>query len=196
MSWAVIVPLILAAALIALSVIDLCCYRLPDPVTFGAFGASLAAMAAVAPTAGGFGVLPTALVGAAMFGAVLCAVHLASPQGLGFGDVKLGLVCGLHLGWTAGAFHPGWRSVIALTTTALLLAGLAGLGGGLVVACLRSRGRRALPPPGAESPPAADASAESPSRFWRFWWDTTFPFGPALAVGTMATVLFSGALSV
>lgn len=208
-TWAVIVPLILAAALVALSAVDLCCYRLPDPITFGAFGASLAAMAAVAPTVGGFGTLPLALGGAAGFGAVLWAVHEVSPRGLGFGDVKLGFVCGLHLGWTAGAFHAGWSPVIGLVAAALLLAGLAGVVGGLAVAWLRRRGHRVLPDPA--TPPDADPTSplvpqtdpaspldvgldpDRPGRFRRLV-ETSFPFGPALAAGTMTAVLFSDAL--
>lgn len=226
-AWAAVVPLILAAALVALSAVDLCCYRLPDPITFGAFGASLAAMAAVAPTVGGFGTLAPALGGAAGFGAVLWAVHEVSPRGLGFGDVKLGFVCGLHLGWTAGAFHAGWSSVIGLVAAALLLAGLAGVVGGLVVAWLRRRGHQVLPDPAA--PPNADPTAppapgpspvapldtdpadspdhepgpaapldvglgpDRPGRFRRLV-ETSFPFGPALAAGTMTAVLFSDAL--
>lgn len=226
-AWAVVVPLILAAALVALSAVDLCCYRLPDPITFGAFGASLVAMAAVAPTVGGFGTLPLALGGAAGFGAVLWAVHEVSPRGLGFGDVKLGFVCGLHLGWTAGAFHAGWSSVIGLVAAALLLAGLAGVVGGLAVAWLRRQGHRVLPDPAAQ--PDADPTAppapqpcpaasldpdpagppdhepgpaapldvglgpDRPGRFRRLV-ETSFPFGPALAAGTMTAVLFSDAL--
>ena len=198
-AWAAVVPLILAAALSALSAIDLCCYRLPDPITFGAFGASLAAMAAVAPTVGGFGTLAPALGGAAGFGAVLWAVHEVSPRGLGFGDVKLGFVCGLHLGWTAGAFHAGWSPVIGLVAAALLLAGLAGVSGGLVVAWLRRRGHQVLPDPAAPpdadptAPPAPGPSPDWPGRFRRLV-ETSFPFGPALAAGTMTAVLFSDAL--
>ena len=228
-TWAAIVPLILAAALVALSAIDLCCYRLPDPITFGAFGASLAAMAAVAPTVGGFGTLPTALAGSAGFGAVLWAAHEVSPRGMGFGDVKLGFVCGLHLGWTAGAFHAGWSPVVGLVAGALLLAGLVGVAGGLVVAWLRRRGHQVLPDPaappdtdpGPSAPPDRDLAAspddtsspitspnpdlaapacaepgsQRPDRARpRRLVHTSFPFGPALAVGTMAAVLFSEAL--
>ena len=228
-TWAVIVPLILAAALVALSAIDLCCYRLPDHITFGAFGASLAAMAAVAPTVGGFGTLPTALAGSAGFGAVLWVAHEVSPRGMGFGDVKLGFVCGLHLGWTAGAFHAGWSPVVGLVAGALLLAGLVGVAGGFVVAWLRRRGHQVLPDPaappdtnpGPSAPPDHDPAAspdttsttiaspdpdlaaqsrtepgsEQPDRVWpRRLIHTSFPFGPALAVGTMAAVLFSEAL--
>lgn len=218
-TWAAIVPLILAAALVALSAIDLCCYRLPDPVTFGAFGASLAAMAAVAPTVGGFGTLSTALAGSAGFGAVLWAAHEISPRGMGFGDVKLGFVCGLHLGWTAGAFHAGWSPVVGLVAGALLLAGLVGVAGGFVVAWLRRRGHQVLPDPAAPpdpdpaaspdatptpiaspnpdrtAPSCAEPGCEQPDRVRpRKLIHTSFPFGPALAVGTMAAVLFSEAL--
>lgn len=236
-TWAVIVPLILAAALVALSAIDLCCYRLPDPITFGAFGASLAAMAAVAPTVGGFATLPMALAGSAGFGAVLWAAHEVSPRGMGFGDVKLGFVCGLHLGWTASAFHAGWSPVVGLVAGALLLAGLVGVTGGLVVAWLRRRGHQVLPDPaapldtdpGPSAPPDTDpdpaappdhdlaaspdatpgpitlptpdlaapscAEPERPNRVRpRRLVHTSFPFGPALAVGTMVAVLFSEAL--
>ena len=162
---------------------------------------------------------------------MLWAVHEVSPRGLGFGDVKLGFVCGLHLGWTAGVFHSGWSPVVGLVAGALLMAGLAGVVGGLVVAGLRRLGHRVLPdpaaPPDADPPalpdpgsnpaapldtnpaalpdpkpsPAASLDTDSvagpapdrPGRFRRLV-ETSFPFGPALAAGTMAAVLFSEAL--
>ena len=189
-SWAMVVPLILFPALVALSAIDLYRYRLPDPVIFTTFGVSLVAMAAVAPTVGGFGTIVLALAGSAGYGAVLWVVYEISPEGLGFGDVKLGFVCGLHLGWVSGAFHPSWVSVVGLVSGALLMAGILGVIGGLVVAVLRRRGYRVLPYPEADSgpvgQPTVDGSGDRPGRLI----DNSFPFGPALAVGTMVAVLF------
>ena len=150
---------------------------------------------------------------------MLWVAHEVSPRGMGFGDVKLGFVCGLHLGWTAGAFHAGWSPVVGLVAGALLLAGLVGVAGGFVVAWLRRRGHQVLPDPAAPPDPdpaaAPDATlppiaspdpdlaapsciepgSEQPDPAQpRRLIHTSFPFGPALAVGTMVTVLFSEAL--
>ncbi len=94
--------------------------------------------------------------------------------------------------------------MIGLVTGALLLAGVVGVAGGLVVAWLRRRGHRVLPDPAAAldaepgPEPVAPAASSGSDRLSRprpgRLVNTSFPFGPALAAGTMAAVLFSETL--
>lgn len=182
--WNMAPPLLAAASLVTLSAVDLQAYRLPDAISLPASASSLAAIAAASVAAGRPGAIVSSVAAALGFGSVLWAAHELRPNGLGFGDVKLGLLLGLHLGWAAGIFHSGWGAVLGLAAQALLLSCAIGVGMGLVLALLRRRGFDALPDPG-RGPPA-----EPRPRLL----DTSFPFGPALAAGTMIAVLFSGAL--
>ena len=200
--WAMIPPLVAAVSLVTLSAVDLRAYRLPDAISFPASGLSLAAIAAASVAVGRPSAIVSALVAALGVGAVLWVAHELRPSGLGFGDVKLGPLLGLHLGWVAGMFHTGWAAVLGLAAQALLFSSLIGLAMGLVVGLLRRRGIYALPDPergplaggtGALLPdPGREPSARPRMRLR----DTNFPFGPALAAGTLAAVLFSEALLV
>ncbi len=99
---------------------------------------------------------------------------------MGFGDVKLSLLLGLHLGWAAGSVYVGWAAVFRFIFWALLLASLIGVSGGLLLAVLRrALSRRVL-----ADPEAADGD---PARLLSH----SFPFGPALAAGTLIVVMFS-----
>ncbi|MFQ5557421.1 MAG: prepilin peptidase [Acidimicrobiales bacterium] len=181
--WELLPPLVLVAALMALSVTDLYVYRLPDRITFPALGLSLGAMVVASVALDRPGAIPRALVGAVGYFAVLLTAHLISPRGMGFGDVKLALLLGLHLGWVAGISYTGWAPVAQLVTYALLMGSVVGVVVGLSVALLRRRvGVRVLPDP--------EADARAPRRIL----GQSFPFGPALAAGTMMAVVFSDVL--
>ena len=180
--WAMVPPLVAAVSLVTLSAVDLRSYRLPDAITFPALGLSLVAVVVASAAVGASGAIVSASAAALGYGAALRAAHELRPSGLGFGDVKLGPLLGLHLGWTAGVLHRGWAEVVALVAQALLLSCVIGAGMALVVAVLRRRGRDPLPDPG----------RGSDSRPSTRLLDTTVPFGPALAAGTMIVVLFAG----
>jgi leader peptidase (prepilin peptidase)/N-methyltransferase len=181
--WVVIPPLVLATSLMALSVIDLFVYRLPDVVLGPAILVSLASIAVVSVAVDRPGAVPRALLGALLYFAILLIAHLISPRGMGFGDVKLAFLLGLHLGWVGGTFYLGWSPVFRLVIYALLIGSLVGVVLGMLVAVLRrSFGWRVLPDP--------EASGDRPRRLLA----QSFPFGPALAAGTMLAVLFSDAL--
>jgi len=182
--WNTIPPLVAAVSLLTLSVVDWRCGRLPDAVTFPASAASLAAIAAASAATGRAGAIVTAVAAALGYGAVMWVAHELRPSGLGFGDVKLSPLLGLHIGWTAATFHNGWWAAASLVAQALMLSCLIGLGTGCVQALLRRRRR--------EPPPDPGRAPASPSGTRMF--DTAFPFGPALAGGTMIAVLFSEAL--
>ena len=98
-SWEVPAYCALASGLIALSLIDLDHFLLPNRVLYPT-GFIVAALL----------VLPAAIDGqwdwylrgieggAAAFG-VFFVIHIVSPRGMGFGDVRLSFVLGLALGW-------------------------------------------------------------------------------------------------
>jgi len=178
--WTLLPPLVLVTATIALSVIDMYVYRLPDRIVFPALGLSLATMVVAALAIDLPSAITKALGGMAIYGGFLLLMHLISPRGMGFGDVKLALLLGLHLGWAAGTVWVGWTPVIRLVFYALLLSCLTGVIGGLLVATLRRRlEREVMPDPEAEDGQPKRLLAQS------------MPFGPALAAGTVVVVYFA-----
>ena len=210
LGWQAVPPLVAASALVTLSAVDLRSYRLPDAVLWPAFGLSAAVVAAASLATGRPGAAAAALAAAAGYGALLLVVHEISPQGLGFGDVKLALLLGLHLGWAAAARGGGWAAVVGLVAQSLMISGAVGLAMGLAVAVLRRRGHDVLPDPSARSEPAQPADPAAPADLADpagpaetvapadpavlarpGLLATAFPFGPALASGTMAAILIA-----
>jgi len=181
-SWVVIPPLVLVTSIMALSVIDLYIYRLPDLITFPAIGISLISMVIVAFAIDRPIAIGRALTGALAYFTLLLVAHLVSPRGMGFGDVKLSLLLGLHIGWVSGSTYLGWTPVVRLVFISLLIGSVLGVTGGIAVAMLRKSGVDALSDP--------EAVGGQPSRVLA----QSIPFGPALAAGTVIAVLFSGTL--
>lgn len=178
--WVALPPLVLVTALMALSVVDLYVYRLPDLLTFPALGVSAAVMVVAAFAIDQPSALGRAAAGMAGYFVLLLITHLISPKGMGFGDVKLALLLGLHLGWAAGSVYVGWSAVFRFVFWALLLASVIGVSGGLLLAIMRRvLRRRVLADPEADDGEPARLLAHS------------FPFGPALAAGTVLVVMFS-----
>ncbi len=105
--WRVDDPLPLAAftwiALVGvvLAFVDFAVHRLPDRLTFSAFGgaALILAIANLAHFGG-------ALLGSVALSGLYLLLAFANPAGMGLGDVKLALSLGLALGWY------GWIAVI------------------------------------------------------------------------------------
>ena len=196
--WNTIPPLVAAVSLVTLSVVDVRSGRLPDAITFPASAASLAAIGAASIATGRPGAIVAALAAAAGYGAVMWVAHELRPSGLGFGDVKLSPLLGLHIGWTAVTAGQGWSAVASLVAQALVLSCLIGLGIGSVHALLRRRRRKPptdpCPIPATPSAPSSALSSAPPSATRLL--DTAFPFGPALAAGTMIVVLLPEALLV
>jgi leader peptidase (prepilin peptidase)/N-methyltransferase len=99
--------LVLGAALVAVSVIDLQLLRIPDNVTFPTLAVSVPLVLGVSVQQDGGDAAMGALVGSAAYFAMLLLPHLVYPRGMGFGDVKLALVMGLYLGWLGWSpIHP------------------------------------------------------------------------------------------
>jgi leader peptidase (prepilin peptidase)/N-methyltransferase len=98
-SWELPAYLVLSAALLALSIIDLETFLLPNRIVYPLSVALVALFALPAVIDGQGGDFGRALLGGlAAFGFFL-AVHLVAPRGMGFGDVKLSFSLGVSLGW-------------------------------------------------------------------------------------------------
>lgn len=97
--WELPAFLVLAAALIALSAIDLRHFVLPNRIVFPLAGATLLLLGAAAAANDDSDSFLRAL--ACGVGALVAftALHVASPRSMGFGDVKLSFVLGVCLGW-------------------------------------------------------------------------------------------------
>ncbi len=177
--WQSLAPLVSVGALLALSVVDLHSYRLPDRLVFWSLGLSIAAMLSGALAVGDLSAVGYGILGMLVYFGLLLVVHLISPKGLGFGDVKFSLLLGLNLGWAAGITQADWLLVVRMVFWAQLLASMLGLLGGLSLGVLRRRLNRDM-----LADPQADRGR--PTRLLA----SSFPFGPALACGTMTAVLF------
>jgi leader peptidase (prepilin peptidase)/N-methyltransferase len=131
-SWALPAFLAVAAGLVALSVIDLEHFLLPNRVVYPLALATLALLTLAALGDGAWDALGRAVLGGVAGMLTLGVLHLASPRSMGFGDVKLAFVLGLALGWL------GWSELVL----GLFCGFLAGALVGLVLIALRRRGRK------------------------------------------------------
>jgi leader peptidase (prepilin peptidase)/N-methyltransferase len=91
--------LVLTAALVVLSVIDLRHFLLPNRIVFPLTLVSAALFVIAAFVDDDFDALGRAGIGAVAAFAAFTALHLVSPRAMGFGDVKLSFVLGLDLAW-------------------------------------------------------------------------------------------------
>ncbi len=104
-SWALPAYLVLTAALVALSCIDLEHYILPNRIVYPLAGVMAVLLAFASLADGDVDALGRALVAALVAFGIFFVLHLASPRSMGFGDVKLSFTLGLALGWI------GWGEV-------------------------------------------------------------------------------------
>ena len=157
--WVAVVYFVVFSTLLAVSVIDLRVYRIPDRIVFPALGLTaalivVATFAIVRPYGDALEPLKYALVGMVTYFLILFVFHVVYPAGMGFGDVKLALLMGLAMGWVASSAG----DAAYLVMVALFIGCIAGIVFGLAVRLARGRGG-------------------------------AFPFGPALALGTVFVVL-------
>ncbi len=102
--WHAVPLLVAATGLAAVSATDVRSYRIADRILFPSITATLLAMIVVAVGPGQFGDLWRALVAGAVFSGLLLLVALiAAAGGLGLGDVKLAILLGMVVGWSAGS---------------------------------------------------------------------------------------------
>jgi leader peptidase (prepilin peptidase)/N-methyltransferase len=130
--WSLPAFLALAAVLVAVAVIDLEHYIVPNRLVRAGLllGVPLLALAALGEGEGG--ALGRALLSSLGAAVAMLVIHLVQPRGMGMGDVKLALVLGLHLGWL-GVDH---------VVLGLFLGFLLGAVVGLLLIALRLRGRK------------------------------------------------------
>jgi len=131
-SWALPAYLVLGAALLAISLIDLEHYLIPNRVIYPVGFMAVPLLAIGAAGDGHWWWFARALIGAAGAFATLFVIHIASPRGMGFGDVRLSFVLGLYLGYLGAADVP----------FGIFLGFLYGAVIGLVLMAFGRRGRR------------------------------------------------------
>ena len=158
--WWVVVPyFVVFSTLLAVSVVDLRVFRIPDRIVFPALGATvvmvIVSTIVIQHSRGGVSdILVHAAFGMIAYFVILFVFHVAYPKGMGFGDVKLALLMGLALGWLGGTTAQS----IYLVAVALFFGCVFGIVFGLALRFLKSRGG-------------------------------AFPFGPALALAAVYVIL-------
>ncbi len=177
---AALVPvLVFFATLIALSVVDLYRYRIPDRILFPGLGLSIIGIVVVSVSRDQAGLVSGALVGAVLYFVILLIPHLAYPKGMGFGDVKLALLLGLFLGWA----HDDLIYSLRLILFALLIGAVLASVGGAILVVVRKMSQRAVLP---------DPETDDADQMTMF--GASMPFGPALALSAAFAFLFSNEL--
>ena len=101
-TWALPAYLVLAAGLVALSLIDLDTFLLPNRIVYPLTVVVVALFGVAAIVGDDSAAFVRALIGGGATFAVFLGLHLVSPRGMGFGDVKLSFVLGVALGWVSG----------------------------------------------------------------------------------------------
>src|SRR2546426_141253 len=132
--WALPAYLVLTAALLAISIIDLEHFIVPDRITAPLTVSALALLGLAAVADGNGWRYGRTLLGGLAFFAFLLVLNLLYPRGMGMGDVKLSFSLGLYLGWL------GWGQVFLGGFLAFLL----GAGGGVGVVATGGKGRQAF----------------------------------------------------
>lgn len=128
--------LVIAAAGLALTVIDMRTHRLPNAVVLPALAASVALFAASCLAGAPWSALVRAVTAGAVVFTAFALLRLAGRGAMGGGDVKLAALLGVALGWV------GWAAVLVGVLAAFILGGLVGVA--LIVARRASR-RTAIP---------------------------------------------------
>ena len=97
--WALPAFCLFFAALLAVALIDLEHFIVPNRIVFPMLAISVPLLGLAALLEGDWGRLLTGVVGAALASNGLLLINLVSPRGMGMGDVKLAILLGLFLGW-------------------------------------------------------------------------------------------------
>jgi leader peptidase (prepilin peptidase)/N-methyltransferase len=135
-SWALPAYLVLAAALVALSAIDLEHFILPNRIVYPLGGVMIVLLALASLGDDDFDAFVRGIIAGAVAFMVFFLLHMISPRSMGFGDVKLAFVLGLSLGWL------GWGEVLVGLFLGFLYGALVGIA--LIVTRVRKR-NEALP---------------------------------------------------
>jgi leader peptidase (prepilin peptidase)/N-methyltransferase len=119
--WALPAYLYLAAAGLALAMIDIDVKRLPDKIVLPSYAVVAVLLVVAAMGGNDWWPLARAALGAAALFAFYLAIVLAYPAGMGFGDVKLAGVLGALMGYLS------WSALIVATFGAFLLGAVVGI---------------------------------------------------------------------
>jgi leader peptidase (prepilin peptidase)/N-methyltransferase len=130
--WALPAFLLFFAVLLAVSMIDLEHYIVPNRIVFPTLAISVPLLALAALLEDDWGAFATAVIGSLLASNALLLINLVNPRGMGMGDVKLALVLGLYLGWLG-------LDVVAL---GIFLGFLLGAVIGVLLIALRIRSRK------------------------------------------------------
>jgi leader peptidase (prepilin peptidase)/N-methyltransferase len=130
-TWQLPAFCIFFASLLAVSVIDLDLFIIPNRVVYPTLFITAPLLAVAAAAEGTWGQLRNAAIGGAVGFGVLLVIHVAMPRGMGFGDVRLAGVIGMMLGWL------GLRYLFLGLFLAFMLAAVIGLV--LIATRLRTR---------------------------------------------------------
>ena len=130
-TWQLPAFCIFFASLLAVSVIDLDLYIIPNRVVYPTLFITAPLLALAAAAEGTWGQLRNAAIGGAVGFGLLLVIHVAMPRGMGFGDVRLSGVIGMMLGWL------GLRYLFLGLFLAFLLAAVIGIV--LIATRLRTR---------------------------------------------------------
>jgi len=136
MPWALPAYLYLAAAGIALSMIDIDVKRLPNSIVLPSYAVVAVLLTVAAAGTGDWWPLARAAIGAAALFAFYFALAFAYPAGMGFGDVKLAGLLGALMGYLS------WSALILATFGAFLLGAIAGV---TLMAARRGGRKTAIP---------------------------------------------------
>ena len=186
-TWALLPALIFAASLVAITFIDIDTFEIADEISLPGIviGCVLRPLCFDKPWFSG---IVGALLGAAFLGFIRWAhMVVRKKEGMGLGDIKLIAMIGAFLG--PGGLLP-----------AILVGAFAGsIIGGVVVFGRWMRGENEdepAPEPNPEPEPKEPAKTETEGdedeEDWEPSWDAV-PFGPFLALGALAALLFEPA---
>jgi leader peptidase (prepilin peptidase)/N-methyltransferase len=128
--------LLVGALGVAMTYVDIREHRLPDWLTFPAFGGAALALGIAASLEGDWASYGRAWAGAGVSVAFYLLLVLLRPSDLGLGDVKLAAVIGLLLGWI------GWPVLVFGIFSAFVVGALLGL---LLIVAGRAGRRSAIP---------------------------------------------------
>jgi len=114
--------LYLAAVTIALTLIDLEHFRLPDAITLPSYPVGILLLLIPAIADSSWWPFERALIGMGALYALYEVIAFIAPKGMGGGDVKLSGVLGLFLGWL------GWDELAVGAFMAFLVGGIVSIG--------------------------------------------------------------------